>query len=399
MSINEIQVQMLGTFSLRNDTLELSDGDNRSRKVWLLLAYMIYCRTRSISMEELTGLLWSDEESSSNPLNALKTMLHRVRATLDQLGSGAGHTLIIRRDGSYAWNTQIPLTLDIDEFEALCKHGAQADSDAARLEFYLQALELYQGDFLPKLSMEVWAVPIVAYYHNLYVQTALDSIHLLEELGRGEDAVALCRKAVTIEPYSEELYRHLMRNLIKEQDVKGAAAVYEEMSELLFSTFGVMPEEETRALYREAVRTVNDRTVSLGTVREQLKEPGDGNGALFCEYDFFKVLYHAEARAIARSGDAIHIGLLSVSGENGLELSKRSLDRCMENLESLVRSNLRKGDVVSRCSVSQFILMLPHANYENSRMVCDRIIKAFFRQYPHSPAKLDCSVQPLEPNA
>ena len=67
------------------------------------------------------------------------------------------------------------------------------------------------------------------------------------------------------------------------------------------------------------------------------------------------------------------------------------------NLQDLLAHNLRQGDVITRCSVSQFILMLPQANYENSCMVCQRIIRAFFRQYPHSPADIHFSVQPLEP--
>ena len=138
--------------------------------------------------------------------------------------------------------------------------------------------------------------------------------------------------------------------------------------------------------------------VPIGVVREQLREQEPPAGALVCDYDFFKVLYHAEARMIARSGDAVHIGLLSVLGEGGKELPKRSLDRAMENLQEQIRLNLRRGDIASRCSVSQFILMLPQANYENSCMVCERVIKAFYRQYPHSPAELHYSVQPLEPN-
>jgi hypothetical protein len=158
-----------------------------------------------------------------------------------------------------------------------------------------------------------------------------------------------------------------------------------------------MPSDETKALYREAERTVNDREVSLGIVRDQLREDGGPGGALICDYDFFRVIYHAEARAVARSGDAVHICLLTAAGENG-ELARRSLDVCMENLQEIIRSNLRRGDIASRCSVSQFIIMLPQANYENSCMVCERIIRAFCRQYPHSPAELRYSVQPLEPN-
>ena len=42
--------------------------------------------------------------------------------------------------------------------------------------------------------------------------------------------------------------------------------------------------------------------------------------------------------------------------------------------------------------------MLPQSNYENSCMVCERVIRAFNRQYPHAPLHLRYSVQPLEPN-
>ena len=41
--------------------------------------------------------------------------------------------------------------------------------------------------------------------------------------------------------------------------------------------------------------------------------------------------------------------------------------------------------------------MLPQANYENSCMVCERIVGAFSRRYPHSPVQLKYAVHPLEP--
>ena len=87
---------------------------------------------------------------------------------------------------------------------------------------------------------------------------------------------------------------------------------------------------------------------------------------MICEYDFFRILYQAKARAIVRSGDAVHIALLSMIDKNGEQLSSRSMEKAMENLQELIRTNLRKGDIASRCSISQFILMLPEANYENS---------------------------------
>lgn len=398
MADKALKVRMLGDFSIQTSSSEINDGGNRSKKVWLLLAYIIYCRNRPVAQEELTSLLWSEEDESSNPLNALKTTLHRARSFLDQLGAGTGHELVIRRGGSYAWNTDIPITVDIDEFDALCKAGESAQEEEERLSLWMQALRLYRGDFLSRLSSEPWVVPVNAYFHNLYVRTVTETLPLLESRNRWADVEVLCRTAVEVEPYQEELYRFLMRALDQAGKQREAVTVYEDMSELLFSNFGVMPSDETRALYREIVRTVNDRAISPDLVMEQLRESSGASGALICDYDFFTAIYQATARAVARNGDAVHIGLISLVGENGKELSKRSLDRAMDNLQEVIRLSLRRGDIATRCSVSQFILMLPQANYENSCKVCERIVKSFSRQYPHSPAHLHVSVQPLEPN-
>lgn len=393
-----LQIQMLGEFSIRSGSAEISDSDNRSRKVWLLLAYMIYCRDRAVNAETLVSLLWGDEERSANPLNALKTMFHRARNCLNQLEDNAGHRLIVRKGGNYAWNTSVPIILDIDEFDALCKAGGDASDPDQRLDCWTKALALYHGDFLEKMSSELWVVPIAAHYHNLYVQTALATIEMLEQRQNWQEAADLCRAALVFEPYMEELYRYLMIALVHLDDRVGAVSVYENMSALLLANFGIMPSEESLSLYRELVRTTNTRTVPPGTILEQLREPdSDRQGALLCDYDMFRSIYHALARSIARSGDAIHLALISIVGAEDKELSRRSLDRVVDNLQELICANLRRGDIAARCSVSQFVLLLPQANYENSRMVCDRINRSFTRQYPHSPAQLSISVHPLEP--
>jgi len=174
-------------------------------------------------------------------------------------------------------------------------------------------------------------------------------------------------------------------------------SVYENMSELLFSNFGVMPSDESRDLYRLASRDTEAVTVPAYTVQERLKEQDASSGALFCEYDFFRLLYQVQARSIIRSGDVIHIALFSLHGKSGRDISRRSLDTAMDNFQKIVMDNLRQGDIVTKCSVSQLIVMLPQANYENSGMVCQRIIRTFFARHPHAPVDIKYSVHPLEP--
>jgi len=395
-----LKVNMLGTFSIQLNDHSIDDRTNRMRKVWLLLAFLIYSRNSHITQDHYLSLLQSSgSEDTSDPNGRLKAMFYRTRAMLNQIDEHAGHNWIVRKNGTYAWNAEIPLVLDVEEFERLCNLASAATDEDSCLDLYLQALALYQGDFLAKLSAEPWVMPLSTYYHQLFLHAAERVLTLFMEREQWEDAISLCEKALKIEPYSETLYKCLMRCCIAVNNRSRAVTLYEEMSELLFSTFGVMPSDESRALYREASREAENLTVPSGTVSEQLREPTAPKGALYCEYDFFKLLYQVQARSIIRSGDVIHIALFSLHGQRGKELPRRSLDRAMDNLQELVLSNLRQGDIVTRCSISQLIIMLPQANYENSCMVCQRLLKAFTRQYPHSPAEIRYSVHPLEPLA
>lgn len=160
-----LQIQVLGKFTLRYGETVISDEDDRSRKVWAVLAYLIYHREKIISQQELVDLCWGEDTRSSDPHNALKSVIHRIRATLDKLQEGLGRTLLRRKAGCYIWNTDVPLEVDAEVFDTLCSCGAALEGDE-RLDAYQQALALYSNDILPKLSSELWLVPITTYYHQ-----------------------------------------------------------------------------------------------------------------------------------------------------------------------------------------------------------------------------------------
>jgi DNA-binding SARP family transcriptional activator len=391
-----IYIQFLGDFTLRLGEREISDRDNRSRKAWLLLAYLLYFHRRFIPSEELIELLWGSEENCANAANSLKTTLHRVRTTLDQLGDNVGHKLLIRQGGCYGCSAAFTLKLDFDEFEQLCKTDASLLAEE-RLSCYRRALELYHGDFLTKLSVAPWVAPIAAYYRNLYIQTAVEAAALLENSGQHEAVAPLCERALKVDPYNESLCLHLMQARVAQDQPTEALAAYDTLAQLLADHFGIQPCDELRKLHQQIFHSVNDSALPFDTISQQLSEPLGATGAMVCEYNYFKVLYHALARGQSRSGDVAHVVLFSITDTEGNMLSNRSLNCAADNFQKLLQQLLRKGDVISRCSVSQFLVILPQANYENSCMVCDRMLKAFVRQYPHSPAVLHYAVRPLEP--
>ena len=62
-----------------------------------------------------------------------------------------------------------------------------------------------------------------------------------------------------------------------------------------------------------------------------------------------------------------------------------------------IRLSLRRGDVFCQCSVTQYVILLPKTNYENSQMICDRISRGFRKTYPYINVKITHLIRPLQP--
>lgn len=391
--MEELKIQMLGGFSLRLGDQVLLDTDTRSKKVWVLLAYMISQREQAVSQRKLIDLLWGEEPESTNPENALRITMHRTRALLEQFCPEKGHSMILRRKGGYQWNGGGEV--DSERFETLCR--MKTDDPEQRLKNLMEALALYRGDFLPRQSGEVWVVPVSAYLHNLFLSSAQEAVNLLTERGRNQEAVAICRRCLALEPYHEGFCRVLMQLLASTGNRCGAAEVYDQLGKRLFDDFGISPSEETRAVYRSAVHSPEERVLSMDEVMGTLQETDAPTGALQCDYDYFRILCYALSRSLERTGGAAHVALLSAIPTSEKELPRQSLDRMMGQLSQQIRLSLRKGDVFCQCSVSQHAILLSKANFENCQMICDRILRAFRRAYPYVPIRIAYQVRPLAP--
>lgn len=389
-----LYVKMLGSFSIKTKEKSISDKENRSLKMWNLLAYLIYHRHRPVTQKELFDLLWGDGERENRSAGALKTLFYRARCTLDQLWSNAGHELILYQNGGYIWNKECPMSVDVDEFD---KWSQLAKGEEGQKNAY-RALKIYEGDFLSRMSAEPWVMPVAAYCHNRYMQSLLCILPSLMEQEKNEEAAQLCRTAIEVDPFQEKIYYYFMRALLNMGDQKGAASLYKQLGEKLYDNFGILPSEETSALYYEAVRANQDYALPMDIVIKQLHEEDPAAGAMICEFEFFRVLYRSMARSMERSGLTAHVALLSLTGDGEDGISRRKIDGAMDKLEEQIRISLRKGDVAARCSASQYIVLLQQANYENSIMVCNRIKKAFCQRYPHLEAVVNWEIQPIRPN-
>lgn len=390
----ELTVRMFGEFQMTNQDGVLNAEVIRSEMLTRLLTYMICNRNKSVTAQELMEFLWAEKESD-NPAGALKNLMYRLRNFLKKVWGA--YDFIQTGKGTYQWNPDIILHVDIEEFELCCKHtGEDMEEEIAMSR---RVFSLYQGPLLPELSGEYWVISMSTYYQSMYLKLVKRFAKLLEEQKNFVEEEEVCRKAIQLEPLDEEIHCFLMRAMIAENKHKMAVEHYQETVKYLYDTLGVRPSEELQELYETMQRIQHDHESNIDIIQEDLKEKNLPTGAFLCEYGVFRKIYALESRSTSRMGISVHLSLVSMhlnfqSYSDG-EIQHDKMKEGMALLEETLLRGLRASDVVCRYSVNQFLVMLPACQYEDAKMVMNRMKNMFYRSSKMKDVILQYSIDEI----
>ena len=385
----KLYVQMFSAFAVSGLGGHLEEEDMRSEMLTKLLAYFICHRKKEISTQELSEALWQEEESE-NPAGALKNLVYRLRTMIKK--EWGGLDFIQTGRGSYRWNEKIDAVTDAEMFEDCCERGKRETDEAEKLDALLEACALYKGSFLPKLTSEYWVASMSAYYHALYISTVKQTAGLLERQQRHGEIIRICTDALHVDSLDETIYGFLIRALVGQGDYKLALSRYKDAEAHLYESLGVSPSEELRTTYEEILKQIHKEEKDITVIQDELEEESL-SGAFMCEYGVFKKTYHLEKRRSERLGVSVYLSLLTIEPVVAYNPESQAylnvINEGMEQIEEILLNSLRAGDVVSRYSGSQYIVMLPTCQYESAKMVMNRIVDA----YSHSTKKKKVRIQ------
>lgn len=378
-------VKMLGHFEIQYKGIILNSETIRSNMVELLLVYMLLQRHKEVLTNELAEELWSEEESD-NPLGALKNLMYRLRKLLkDVFGED---DIIVTGRGSYTINPSIAIELDAEVFETKLKLGKEKD-DRKALE---EAMELYVGTFLPKQAKQHWILQQSVYYQSLFSSYSKVLIEMLEKEEYFEEMEAWCLKALTYDPLDENLQYHFILSLLKQGKSQIALEHYLHVKQRLYDELGVDPSEELQQLYQTMIRKDNDRQLDLVVIQKDLNEEELPNKAYYCDYNVFKEMYRLDARRLQRLGISMYCCLITCDVTLPIpqtsKLYKTVTVKMMDSMKDLLLKSLRAGDIVSRYSQSQYVMLLPTCSFESMQVVIDRIKKEFEKEEVSKQGKL-----------
>ncbi len=391
---NEIYVQAFGKFSISGMGEELNQEEVRSDMLIKLLAYILSHRTKIITVQELIDALWQDERSD-NPTGALKNLVYRLRTLLKTKWPKI--EFIDTGRGSYKWNENIKVIMDVSVFEENFKDALKESDEAKRIEYLEKAVSLYKGSLLPKLGDEYWVVAMSTYYQSMYVSAVKALAKDLDGLGRYEEMEAVCGEALKAESLEEMIHYYFIKSLIRQRKYKLAKEQYRKTTDILYENLGVTPSEELRDLYKELLKETHEEETDIRNIIDHMDEAR--SGAFICDYGVFKEIYQFERKRSTRMGISVFLILVTVSAKNELKNDSleylRMIKGGLDAIGSVLVRVLRAGDVVSQYSGSQYIVLLPTLQQETAKIVIDRIERAFAEKLESKKVKLDFSLSEM----
>ncbi|TQI67651.1 BTAD domain-containing putative transcriptional regulator [Clostridium sp. KNHs216] len=392
----QIQIKMLGEFSITINGNQLTNLKGRTKRVWMLIQYLIANRHKENSTEKLVEVLWPDNQCN-DPLNALKNLVYRARELLKGLTGNDKAEYIQYIHNTYSWNNSYSCLIDTEQFTEFYRRGSDVSkTQEERVEAFKDALQLYCGEFLPKSAYSNWVISASAYYANLYNQCVLRCCGLLIDLRRFDEVTQICENALIYSPLEESVHKMLLFGYLSTGQRNKALDHYNHVIDLFYRELGVDISESMRALYKQLVNSINNVEMDLGVIKNDLKEASAVEGAYYCDYDIFKSIYRIQARSVARTGSSVFIVLFTISGLDGELPKPRVAKLASERLKATIMDSLRKGDTVASYSATQFIVMLPLISYENAEMVVDRILQKFRFRYRRDNVKISTRINALD---
>lgn len=241
----KLDLRLLGGFALAFDRNGGQQVRIRSPKGCALVAYLAMHPARWASRERLADLLWSDRFDDRARQN-LRQCLVRLRADLAGVGA---EVLVHDQDGVGLHGDD--LTIDALEFVTL------ADSaDAPRQK---QAIELYRGEFLADLHLDVegfdqWVRCERIRLAGIATRLSESFAARADQHGMGEAAISAAERLIAIDPLREDWQRLVLQLYARHRGREAALEHARAVAAQLKHELGTAPDAATSALIEDIKR-------------------------------------------------------------------------------------------------------------------------------------------------
>lgn len=375
MTQPKIRITMLGKFEIAVDGRPALAGMAQSRKIQLLVQYLLLQYGRPATHAELTAALWGNAGDADMSLRAV---MHRFR-TMAAKEDPALESCILTERGAYVWNTKLDCEVDVFTIRRLAEQASAEKDPAVRADLYRRIIGQYRGRLLPDSAGEPWVERQRVWLHNLYKDSLFALIELCKGSGDREEVVELSRRGLCADPYDERLYVEQILALEELGRQEEAEAVTRRAAE----TGCLHGDSRNRNLNGNYKRMQQSELAMEADLEHILKDVSetDGDGCYLCGYETFRSICRVQMRMRARYDFSLFLVTVSIVPPVARPGAGRNA-AVMRVLENVLGRTLRSSDVAARYSDTRFVLLLGGLASDGSSPM-ERVRAEFYRRPEH----------------
>ena len=367
-SKGQFYAKFLGSFSLDFNGQRLWLKGSPQKKSMQLLMALLKAGAEGATRQQLLEVVWKEGGDPQKEKSNLNQHLYYLRQLIHESHFPEGKYIIVQKP-RYYFTEDYEIHSDTEQLDQILEEIRNAEAAGEdTLELLRQFCRGYTGEFLPMLNGEEWVVEKSAYYQKQYFSCLSRLCGRLKEMGEHQEMLELCTVASQIHPY-DEWQAVQIDCLVAMNRYKDALKVYEDAAEFFYEDLGVSSLNRTIARYRNTEGRLHYLSSALAGIRKGLNEEERLWGAYCCSYPSFVDVYRIVVRMQERTG----IGSLLMVCTLNIAGSGENTETWMERFRQFMAGSIRNGDVYTRYSPNQFLVLLMQAEEKDVENIEERL--------------------------
>lgn len=245
---HRVDICLFGRFIISVNGVAIPEEEWKTKKIKGILEYLVLNKGKPVTRELLMELFWPDSDKKSAAVS-LRAALYELKKVLSKYGikNDGDTSFIYERTGSLEIKSNRILYIDTDKFTLLyneyrdrCRKGV----DKKQLLTVLKEINsLYSGDLLAEELYADWVFADREAYKLLYLETTVALASLYIEEKETDLADKFLQKALSIDPYNEEVCLMLLKLYISVNQRSRAAKLYKNFESRLIKDLNISPDE------------------------------------------------------------------------------------------------------------------------------------------------------------
>lgn len=237
------EVHLFGPIRIVKEGVLIEGGWRR--KALELLAFLAV-HPSGVAKDQILEALWPE----GDPKETQRYLWHSVSHLRRRLGGpGNALRLISKTDDSYRLDLR-KVWVDVAEFESAVR---QAEDSAAAAECLRAACDIYMGEFCEGCYFG-WATLTTERLKALFIAAAKELSAHLEEGDQVKKSLLLLDRALSIDPYDEDLCRSAMILEAQRGRLDLVVRRFRRIRRLMLADLGVEPSTTTTTAFQDLVR-------------------------------------------------------------------------------------------------------------------------------------------------